>query len=156
MTIRVGGQGADLLQVLTEMATRTGVPFDYQPGVVQAIPAEARTIRGVIENVTAMQILSNISAAAGLVYTIQDDKVHISSPTQGAAGPGGRDPIVGMIQLDNGMQILVPTSQVPPDMREYLKYKTQKALKKIREMMEDENFKPTPPATQPVDKDQDL
>ena len=156
LTIRVGPGGADLLQVLTEIATRTGVPFDYQPGVMQAIPAEARTIRGIIENVPALQILSNISAAAGLAYTIQDDKVHVSAPAAATTGSGARDPIVGMVQLDSGIQVLIPASEVPPDIREYLRFKTKKALGKIREMMIDENFKYTPPATQPATTDHEL
>jgi hypothetical protein len=61
-----------------------------------------------------------------------------------------RDPIIGIIPLDNGLQILVPQSEVPADMREYLKMKTQEELKKIRQKMDAEHFKPSPPATQPT------
>lgn len=156
LTIRVGPNGTDLLQVLTEVASRTGVGFEYQPGMMQGIPVEARTIRGVIENVSGLQILSNISAAAGLAYEIRGDQVHFSLPGPVAPAAGARDPVIGMIQLDSGIQVLVPTSQVPADIRAYLKHKTQKSLERIREMMIDENFRYVPPATQPVVEDHEL
>jgi len=155
LTIRMGPSGTDVLEVLAEIAGRTGVFFDYQAGAIQGIAAESRVIRGMIENVPAQQILSNLSAATGLVYVIQDEKVYIAPANQAGRGAGGRDPIIGMIQLDNGMQVLVPTSQIPADLREYIRHKTQKALKTVRDMMEDEGFKPSPAATQPVG-DQDL
>ncbi len=104
-------------------------------------------------------MLSKISASTGVNYAILDDKVAIGTAAgtaqaaQGAAAQ--RDPTIGILQLDSGIQVLIPTSQVPPDIREYLKFKTQKELKKIREMMEDEKFKPSAPTTQPS-HDQDL
>jgi hypothetical protein len=54
-----------------------------------------------------------------------------------------RDPPIGFIQLDIGIQVLVPTSQVPPDLREYIRVKTENELKKIRKKMEEEGFKPS-------------
>lgn len=144
LTMRPGENGVDLMQVLLEISTRTGVPFDFQPGIVQAVPAEARTIRGVMENAPAQQILEAISATTGLQYTIQDDKVYISATAGVApiANAAPRDPPIGFIQLDIGMQVLVPVSQVPPDLREFIKYKTEKELAKMRKMMEEEKFKP--------------
>ena len=68
-----------------------------------------------------------------------------------ASGIAPRDPPVGFIQLDIGMQVLVPTSHVPPDLLEYIRSKTQRELLKIRKMMEEENFKPTAqPPTKPA------
>jgi hypothetical protein len=160
VTISTGNDGKELLQILTDISTATGVPFEYQPGVMQMVPAESRLLRGVIENVPAQQVLAKISASTGLSYTIQDEKVQISAvntpatanANANAAPAAPRDPIVGIIQLDSGIQVLVPASQVPPDMREYLRYKTQKQLAKIREMMEDENFKPGA-TTQPTENE---
>jgi hypothetical protein len=152
MTIPLGQGGMDVLKALMEVSRATGVPFEFQPGVIQAVPLDARTIRGVIENASAQQILQQISASTGLTYTIQNDKVYVSTVTQGAAGP--RDPIIAMLQLDDGMQVMIPTSQVPPEVREYLRHKIQEHLKKVREMMEDEGFKPTTqPGTATEDRD---
>lgn len=153
ITIPVGPRGMDVLQAMLEISRATGVPFEFQPGVMQAVPLDARTIRGVLENAPAVQILEAIAASTGLTYTIQSDKVYVSTVTQGAAGP--RDPIIAMLQLDNGMQVMIPTSQVPPDLREYLRHKIQQNLKSVREAMEKEGFKPT---TQPTaaTEDRDL
>jgi hypothetical protein len=52
------------------------------------------------------------------------------------------------------MQVAVRESQVPPDMQEYLRERTQRELDKIRQMMREEGFKPrNPPATKPADQD---
>ena len=44
---------------------------------------------------------------------------------------GGRDPIIGSIPLD-GMQLFIPTSAVPPDVRDYLTYKKQAQIEQIK------------------------
>jgi hypothetical protein len=155
ITIPLGQRGMDVLDAFLEVSRATGVPFEFQPGIMQSIPLDARTIRGVIENASAHEILERISASTGLTYTIQNDRIVISTPTSGAAGP--RDPIIAMLQLDNGMQVMIPTSQVPPDLREYLRHKIQQHLKKVREMMEEEGFKPaTQPATRASAQEHDL
>ena len=154
ITIPVGQRGMDVLQALLEISRTTGVPFEFQPGVIQSVPLDARTIRGFLDNAPAQQILEAIAASTGLTYTIQNDKVYISTPSQGAAGP--RDPIIAMLQLDNGMQVMIPTSQVPPDLREYLRHKIQQHLGKVRQMMEEEGFKPATQPASPGIKEDDL
>ncbi|HEV8603983.1 MAG TPA: DUF4974 domain-containing protein [Tepidisphaeraceae bacterium] len=144
LTIRPGERGMDITTVLTELATRTGVSFEIQPGALAAIPVDARTVRGVMDNAPAQQILEAIAGATGLQYAIADDKVIISS----ASGePNRREPNIGFIQLDIGMQVLVPMSQVPADLKEFIRYRTQRELARMRKMMEEEGFKPT---TQPA------
>lgn len=144
LTIRPGERGMDITSVLTELATRTGVPFEIQPGALAAIPVDARTVRGTMENASAQQILEAIAGATGLQYAIVDEKVLISSS---ATDPNRREPNIGFVQLDIGMQVLVPVSQVPADLKEFIRYKTQKELQRMRKMMEEEGFKPS---TQPV------
>jgi len=146
LTIRPGERGMDITTVLTELATRTGVPFEIQPGALAAIPVDARTVRGTMENASAQQILEAIAGATGLQYTIADDKVVIASA---ATDPNRREPNIGFVQLDIGMQVLVPVSQVPADLKEFIRYKTQKELQRMRKMMEEEGFKPS---TQPASR----
>jgi hypothetical protein len=146
LTIRPGERGMDIATVLTEIATRTGVSFEIQPGVLAAIPVEQRTVRGVMDNAPAQQILEVIAGATGLAYSIQDEKVMITSA---APDPNRREPNIGFVQLDIGMQVLVPVSQVPPDLREFIKFKMQKRLLEMRKMMEEEGFKPSS-TTQPT------
>jgi hypothetical protein len=146
LTIRPGERGMDISTVLTEIATRTGVMFEIQPGVLAAIPLEQRTVRGVMDNAPAQQILEVIAGATGLAYSIQDEKVMITSA---APDPNRREPNIGFVQLDIGMQVLVPVSQVPPDLREFIKFKMQKEIARMRKMMEEEGFKPSS-TTQPT------
>ena len=62
-------------------------------------------------------------------------------------------PTIALLTLDNGMQVVLRESQVPPDMREYIKHKTEQQLEKVRQMMKEEGFKPTSqPATRPATK----
>lgn len=133
--------GVDISQVLLDLSRRSGVAFDIQAGAIQNISPEVRNVRLFLDNATVRQALESIAGFTGLSYSVTESGVNIWNQQQAARGP--RDPAIGIITLDNGMQVLVPTSQVPPDMREYIQLKTKKELDKIRQMMKDENFKPT-------------
>lgn len=144
VTMRLNG--VDVAQVLLDLSRRCGVPFDIQAGAIQNIPPESRNLRLLLDNASIHQAMESIAGVTGLSYSIADKGVMVWNQQQ--AGRVPRDPVIGLITLDNGLQVLVPTSQVPPDMREYIQMKTKKELDKIRQMMKDENFKPaTRPAT---------
>jgi hypothetical protein len=151
-TITIRYNGVDVSQVLGELSQTSGVEFTIEPGAIQRIPPEFRTIRLILDNATIKQALENLAGFTGLGYVVNESGVYIWNQ---ASTPGGtqRDPIVGMIPLDNGMTILVPQSQVPPDMQEYFRARLQRELGKIRQMMTEEGFKPTTrPATAPTDE----
>jgi hypothetical protein len=151
-TITVRFNGVDVSQVLSELATRAKVSFNIEPGAVQRISPESRTIRLVLDNASIQQALESLSGFTGLAWSVNDKGVYIWNPTQGA--PGQREPNFGLLTLDNGVQVLLPQSQVPPDLREYLKFKTAKQFEKLRQQMKQENFKPAtqPATTQPTDE----
>jgi len=148
-TVTIRYNGVDVLQVLMELTARCGVRFDFQPGAIQQVHPDARTIRAIFENASVHQILDAVAGSTGLTYQIKQDTVVITNPAVTGA-PGPRDPIVGMIQLDNGVQIMLPTSQVPPDVREYLKFRAKKEIEKLRVRMQEEGFVPPTPTTQPA------
>lgn len=146
-------RGKDLQQALIELSNYTGVPFEYAPGAVAQVQPEARQITGFFKSVPAKDVLEAISASTGLRYQIKEDKVLITGPT-GLTGIPARDPIVGIIPLDNGMWVMLRESQVPPELREYLAKKKKdgidKRLDDLRKLMQEEGFKPTTkPATNP-------
>jgi hypothetical protein len=154
LTIRPGERGMDVLQVLTDISSRTGVFFEYQPGAIQNVPTESRVVRGYLENVPALQVLEAISAGSGLKYTVADDRVVISTPPAVAGAAPPRDRSVGFIQLDNGLNVMIPSSEVPDDVKQYIRHKTRQEVEKLREMMIKEGFKPEPatqPATRPAE-----
>ena len=147
----------DVTQVLVELSEAAGVKFEIEPGAIQRIPPEFRTIRiSLSGNTTVQGALEAISGFTGLDWTVKDDGVYIWNASAGNAGGAGggaaQDPVVGMIQMDNGMQVMIRRSSLPPDVREYLDQRVGKEIGKLREQMKDEGFKPaaTKPATQPA------
>lgn len=152
-TLTLRYNDADVSQVLMELSQRSGVNFTIEPGAVQRISPEFRRVRLVLDNASVQQALEHIAGFTGLAYVVRDDGVHLWNPSNQPAG-AARDPAVGIVTLDNGMQIIVKESQVPQDMREYLKSRTQRELDKIRAMMDEEGFVPTTrPATAPAAED---
>ncbi|MBC7784664.1 MAG: hypothetical protein H7144_12570 [Burkholderiales bacterium] len=142
VTIRFAG--VDVAQVLTELARRSGVEFTVEPGAVQRIPPESRVIKLILENVTTRQALESISGFTGLGYVANENGVYIWNPS---ASPVSRraDRTVTIITVD-GIQVLIPESEIPPDVSQYLKSKREKGIESIREQMKKEGYKPT---TQP-------
>ena len=145
----------DVTQVLVELSEAAGVKFEVEPGAIQRIPPEFRTIRISLTGSTTVQgALEAISGFTGLDWTVKDDGVYIwnaSAANAGGAGAAGQDPVIGMVQMDNGMQVMIRRSSLPPDVREYLDQRVGKEIGKLREQMKDEGFKPsTKPASQPA------
>jgi hypothetical protein len=146
--------GADVQQVLTELATRSGVEFSIEPGAIQRLAPEFRTVRLNLVDASIKQALDSLAGFTGLAYAVREDGVYIWAPPGSTTAGGARDQIVGQFQLDNGMTVFVRQSQVPVDMLEYIQGKTTRELDKIREMMREEGFKPTTqPATKPSNPD---
>ena len=145
LTIRPGERGIDVLQVLGEISTQTGVPFEYQPGVIQNVSPDNRMVRGIMRNAPARQILEEIAADKGLAYTIQDDRVYIALPTN----VPGRDPPVGFIQTGAGVMVLVRESDLTPAQRDFVHQNKTRAINALNEEMRKQGFAP---ATQPADE----
>ncbi|MDB5297155.1 MAG: hypothetical protein JWO31_3138, partial [Phycisphaerales bacterium] len=142
--------GAELGQVLEDLRRTAGVPFEVEPGAIQRVPAEFRTIRAVWDNVTVRQALEALKGFAGIDYVVTDAGVRITNPAPAiAAAP--IDPVLAMVQLDNGMTVFVRESQVPPELRAYLQHRMAKSVDALREMAKAEHFAfAPPPATRPA------
>ena len=152
--VTVRFNGADVQQVLTELAARSGVEFSIEPGAIQRLAPEFRTVRLNLVDASIKQALDSLAGFTGLAYAVREDGVYIWAPPGSTTTGGARDAIVGQFQLDNGMTVFVRQSQVPADMLEYLQTKTTRQLDKIREMMREEGFKPTTqPTTKPANQD---
>jgi hypothetical protein len=148
-TITVHYPGTDVSQVLTELSQKADVPFEIEPGAIQRIVPEFRRIRLDLYDASITKALEAISGFTGLGYVVNDKGVYIWNQSNNPAS-SPRDPVIGLIPLDNGMELMVTKSQVPEDMQEYFKTYTQRELAKIREKMKAENFHPA--ATQPTSK----
>jgi len=83
ITIRFNGE--DISQVLEDLAERSGVHFEIEPGAVQKIAPQFRQIRLTMDNATISQGLETIAGFTGLGYQAQDNGVYIwnSGPATG-------------------------------------------------------------------------
>ena len=138
--------GVDISQVLVELEQASGVPFEIEPGAIQRIPPESRRVTLILNPATVQQALEAISGFTGLDYVVKGDGIYIWNQSAGIASTSATDPAVGMIQLDNGVQVMLRRSQLPPDVQEYIDFRKNKAIANLRQMMQEEGFKPT---TQP-------
>jgi hypothetical protein len=139
--------GVDVAQVLTELSRRSGVDFTVEPGAVQRIPQESRTIKLTLENVSVRQALESISGFTGLGYVINESGVYIWNPASTVTRRPDR--VVTIMTID-GVQVLLPENELPPDVKEYLTTKRQKAIDTLREQMKKDGFQPT---TKPANED---
>lgn len=149
-TITVRFNGVDVQQVLLELSQKAGVPFNIEPGALQTIPPEARNIRLVLDDYSIQDALENICGVTGLDYMYKDNGLYLWNQANG--GPGHRNApqdrvLIMMPVRGTDMTVLITESQVPPDVKEYIKSKQAKQLDAIRDMMKEEGFKPT---TQPA------
>ncbi|HEX8322344.1 MAG TPA: hypothetical protein VF595_00400 [Tepidisphaeraceae bacterium] len=144
--ITVRFNGVDVAQVLTELARLSGVEFSIEPGAVQRVAPESRVIKLELENASTRQAMESIAAFTGLHYVQSDGGVYVWNP---ASNPVARRPerVAGIVMLDNGLQILLPENELPPDVLQYLQAKKAKTINGLREQMKKEGFKPTTQAS---------
>jgi hypothetical protein len=133
-----------------ELSQRSGVDFTLEPGAVQRVPPEFRSVRLILDNVSVQQVLETLSGFTGMGYVINERGVYLWNPSYNSLPPTApvrADPVVGMIQLEDGIELLLRESQIPPDLRDYLRLRTDGKLRLLRSQMQQETSAPT---TQPV------
>ncbi|HEV7297828.1 MAG TPA: hypothetical protein VGN72_00565 [Tepidisphaeraceae bacterium] len=118
-------------QTLTELSQLAGVDFTVEPGAFQRIAPEFRTVKLLLDNASIEQALEHISGFTGLGYVINARGVYLWAAATGTPTTTGRDPVIALIEVTPGVQVLVPQSQVPPEARERLRTLT---LQKIEEL----------------------
>ena len=144
-TITMRFAGVDVAQVLNELSQRAGVKFEIEPGAVQRVPPDVRNVHLMLDNSSIMQALDTIAGFTGLGYVVTPRGVYLWNQSYQLPG-GQRDRIVGTMTLpESGMQVFIFDSQVPPDMKEYFRFRREKELEKIRQQMVEQGFRPTTP-----------
>ena len=148
--IEIRFDGVDISQVLVELEQASGIPFEIEAGAVQRIPPESRRVTLILNPATVQQALEAISGFTGLDYVVKGDGIYIWNQSAGV-GASSTDPAIGMIQLDNGVQVMLRRSHLPPDVQEYIDHRKNKAIANLRQMMKEEGFNPTTqPSTAPA------
>jgi hypothetical protein len=161
-TVTARYNGVDVTQVLQELSQKAGVRFDIEPGAVQQIAPESRSIRLVLDDYSIQSALDSLSGVTGLDYTVKGDSVYVWNQNPNNTGVPRDRILITMPVRGTDVTVWIPESQVPSDIREYVKQKQAKSFEDIRQMMREEGFKPsTPPGptTKPAakkDTNQDL
>lgn len=148
---------ADVGQVLSELSEYSGVDFTIEPGAVQRIAPQSRTITLILQNRSVGQVLEDIAGFTGLSYTVREDGVYIWNAAQAVARGGEpEDPVIAILPLpESGMEIMLRQSQVPDDVRQYIRHRFGKEIAKLREMMKEEGFEPTTQPAEETERDED-
>jgi hypothetical protein len=137
----------DVSHVLTELAQQSGVEFSIEPGALQRVSPEFRRITFTVD-ASVRTALEHIAGFTGLGYVVNAKGVYIWNQSSMPPTPV-QERSVGMIQLDNGVTIFLRPSELDEDVRQYLEFRRKREVEKLREMMKEEGFKPTP-STQPT------
>jgi hypothetical protein len=150
----------DVGQVLSDLADFSGVELRFEPGALQRVPAQARTVTLDVENKPVGQVLETIAGFTGLICTADARGIFVGVPA--GAGPGGssQDPVFAMMTLpDSGIQVMIRQSELPDDLRQFLRDRKSKEFEKLRELMKEAGFKPAttqPSTTQKDEEPKDL
>ena len=143
--------GVDISQVLVELEQASGVPFEIEAGAIQRIAPESRRVTLILNPATVQQAMEAISGFTGLDYVVKGEGLYIWNQSAGVGASSSTDPAIGLIQLDNGVEVMLRRSHLPPDVQQYIDFRKDKAIDNLRQMMREEGFKPTTqPSTQPA------
>ncbi|MFT3787516.1 MAG: hypothetical protein QM770_15330 [Tepidisphaeraceae bacterium] len=128
-TIHVRYDGVDVATVLTDLADKAGVPFMVEPGALQRVPTDYRSVKLIVD-APARQALESLAGVTGLGYVATDDGVYLwnNSPVQ--AQPQGR--IVATLDIGNGMQALITEDMLSDEAKAALDAKTKAAVEKLK------------------------
>ena len=148
----------DVGQVLSDLTDYSGVDLTIEPGALQKVPPQARTIRLELQYQPVAKVLEMIAGFTGLNYSVNERGVYVWNPSNTGAGGSSQDPVIAMLTLtDSGMQVMIRQSDIPEDLRQYIRHRKGKEFEKLREFMKEQGFKPTTqPTTQKADEPQDL
>jgi hypothetical protein len=123
--------GVPVGQVLADLSQLSGVDFTIEPGAIQRIAPEFRNIKLLMDNAPVEQALAHISAFTGLGYVVNERGVYLWAASTGTPTTTGRDPIVALVEVSPGIQVILPQSQVTPAVREQLRTLTQRKLREL-------------------------
>lgn len=112
--------GDDVERLLDQLEQSSGVPFRYEPGVVQRLRPDQRVVNISATRTTIRSVLEAIQRHTGLVWTVDDDGVLI----------GYRERIAALLPLENGLLVPLYEGQLPEPLRERIDSATRSWLER--------------------------
>ncbi|HEX4125287.1 MAG TPA: STN domain-containing protein, partial [Tepidisphaeraceae bacterium] len=157
-TITAQYNGVDVQQVLDDLAQKAGVEFEMEPGAIQRVPTEFRSIKLVLSNAPIRQVLDSIAGVTGLNYAVTSDGVYIwdQNPHPAAAAGNNGDRVIALLPMGNGMQLLVRNSDLPERLRRYAEQEKTEAIHRLEEQLKAEQATQPAPTTMPTTMPGDL
>lgn len=132
--VTVRYEGEEVTQVLSDLSSKSGLPFSIEPGAVQRVPPEYRGIRLYASDASVRQTLESLSAFTGLGYVVTDDGVYIWNNSPRPAGSASSR-VVATVNIGNGIQIPIREDQLPEAVRAKLAEQVEEAIRKIEEAL---------------------
>jgi hypothetical protein len=118
--------------VLLELASRTGVTFEFEPGAVQCVPERFRTVTLFVDS-TARQALESLAGLTGLAYDITDTGVRLRT----ADDPRTRARPVASVAIGEGTQVLVYEDELSDQARAKLRERSERAVRQIESTLDE-------------------
>lgn len=112
--------GDDIERLLDQLEQTSGVPFRYEPGVLQRVRPDRRVVNVSASRTTIRSVLEAIQRHTGLAWTVDDDGVLI----------GDRERIAALLPLSNGLLVPLYDAQLPESLRGQLEQETRAWLER--------------------------
>jgi type II secretory pathway component GspD/PulD (secretin) len=120
--------GVDIQQVLQDLSTQSGLPFQIEPGAIQRVAAEFRIVNLTID-APLRQALESLQGYTGLGYVLTDEGVYIWNQSATPAQSRGR--AIVAVPLPDGSMGLVFEDQLSPAARETVRSEIERAVHRI-------------------------
>lgn len=118
--INLNYAGDDIARLLDQLEQGSGVPFRYEPGVLQRVRPDRRVVNVSASRTTIRSVLEAIQRHTGLAWTVDEDGVLI----------GYRERIAALLPLENGLLVPLYDAQLPDAVREQIESATRAWLER--------------------------
>jgi hypothetical protein len=97
--------GVDLSEVMLDLARRSGIEFNIEPGAIQRVPPEFRIVK-LNADASLHQVLDALQGYTGIGYVIGEDGIYMWNENSSPAN-AGRGRVVASIEVAPGTTVFV-------------------------------------------------
>ncbi len=135
----------DVQEAISELQQAARVPFNIEPGALQQVPEQHRRITVELRNSTVAEALGRLGGITGLAYDVSDNGVYIYHTSSASAGhttrPGAGsgsslEQAILLVDLGDGMSLLLYPSDLPAELRARLQERRRRAVDQLRQSLD--------------------